>query len=77
MHQILVPDLCLILVESLEYSQCIQETLMDRGYFERGLSKILKKNSLHFVLKHSLYGIGCDKRAWISLPVPFQLDNQV
>ena len=45
-HQKLVPNLNLISIYSPKYSQCIQETLLEIRYFERGLSQILLKSNL-------------------------------
>ena len=47
MYQKLVPNLFLILVDSLKFSQCIRETLLLVKYFERSLLKILK-NLIYF-----------------------------
>lgn len=42
MHQKLIEDLFLFLVNSLKYNQCIQETLLYIVYFESRVSKITK-----------------------------------
>ena len=44
-------DHYLNLVNSLKYSRCIQETPFQTRYFERGLSKILKKFNFIFVFE--------------------------
>ena len=54
MHQDLVPDYYLFLVNGLKYSQYIQETLLEIKYFGRWLSKTLKKSRFVFVFQPSL-----------------------
>ena len=54
MHQDLVPDYYLFLVNGLKYSQYIQETLLEIKYFGRWLSKTLKKSTFVFVFQPSL-----------------------
>ena len=48
MHQKLVPDPFLILI-NIQNSHCMQEILLEIRYFERGVSKSLKK-ALFFLL---------------------------
>ena len=55
MQQKLVLDHYLMLVNRSKYSQCIEEILLEIRYFERKLSKILKKTNFTFVSELSLF----------------------
>ena len=54
-HHRLDTGLYLVLVHSKKFSQCIQETLLLVIYFERGLSKTLKKSDVIFLFEPSLF----------------------
>ena len=66
----LVRDLYLVLKNYVKYSQCMQETLLQLSYSEKGSSKKLLFSNPVSLHKHY-------KNFYNYLPVPFQVVNYV